>query len=39
MPHGSTGLYRLKDEPLLRINKVVYPGQVQDILFKEILVQ
>lgn len=36
---GSAGLYRLREELLLRINKVVYPGKVNDILFKEILVQ
>lgn len=36
---GSVGLYRLREELLLRINKIVYPGQVKDILFKEVLVQ
>lgn len=36
---GSAGLYRLREELLLRINKVVYPAKVNDILFKEILVQ
>lgn len=36
---GSIGLYRLKEELLLRINKVVYPAQVNDILFKDVLVQ
>jgi flagellar protein FliL len=36
---GSVGLYRLKEELLLRINKIVYPAQVNDILFKEVLVQ
>ncbi|MCE3232569.1 MAG: flagellar basal body protein FliL [Rickettsiaceae bacterium] len=36
---GSSGLYRLREELLLRINKIVYPAKVNDILFKEILVQ
>lgn len=36
---GSVGLYRLREELLLRINKIVYPAQVKDILFKEVLVQ
>jgi flagellar FliL protein len=36
---GSVGLYRLREEILLRINKVVYPAQVSDILFKDVLVQ
>ncbi len=36
---GSSGLYRLREELLLRVNKIVYPAKVNDILFKEILVQ
>jgi flagellar FliL protein len=36
---GSGGIYRLREELLLRINKVMYPTKVNDILFKEILVQ
>ncbi|MDB2414749.1 flagellar basal body-associated FliL family protein [Rickettsiales bacterium] len=36
---GSAGMYRLREELLLRINKTVYPFRVNDILFKEILVQ
>lgn len=36
---GSAGLYRLREELLLRINKIVYPAKINDILFKEILVQ
>ncbi len=36
---GSVGLYRLKEELLLRINKIIYPSQVNDLLFKEVLVQ
>lgn len=37
--HGSVGLYRLKEELLLRINKTIYPSKINDILFKEVLVQ
>lgn len=36
---GSVGLYRLKDELILRINKIIYPSHVNDILFKDVLVQ
>lgn len=36
---GSVGIYRLREELLLRINKVIYPAKVKDILFKEVLVQ
>ncbi|GGE40639.1 flagellar basal body protein FliL [Agaricicola taiwanensis] len=36
---GSAGLYRLKEELLRRINAAVYPGKVEAILFKEVLVQ
>lgn len=36
---GSAGLYRLRQELLLRINKNVYPVHVNDILFKEVIVQ
>lgn len=36
---GSVGVYRLREELLLRVNKVIYPGYVNDVLFEEILVQ
>lgn len=36
---GSAGIYRLREELLLRINKIVHPAKVNDILFKQILVQ
>lgn len=36
---GSGGLYRLREELLLRINKEVYPTKVNNILFKDILIQ
>lgn len=36
---GSAGLYRLRQELLLRINKIMSPDEVDDVLFEEILVQ
>ncbi|WP_404403228.1 flagellar basal body-associated FliL family protein [Pelagibacterium halotolerans] len=36
---GSAGIYRLKEELQRRINLAVYPATVENILFKEILVQ
>jgi flagellar FliL protein len=36
---GSAGLYRLREELLLRVNKTIYPSKVNDILFREIIVQ
>ncbi|WP_196257657.1 flagellar basal body-associated FliL family protein [Pelagibacterium limicola] len=36
---GSAGVYRLKEELHRRINLAVYPATVDNILFKEILVQ
>lgn len=36
---GSAGLQRLREELLLRINKILEPEKVNDILFKEIIVQ
>lgn len=36
---GSAGIQRLREELLLRINKVLAPEQVTDILFKEMIVQ
>lgn len=36
---GSAAIYRLREELLLRVTQSVYPLQVKDILFKEILVQ
>lgn len=37
--NGSAGLFRLKEELTRRVNAVVSPGQVNAVLFKEILVQ
>lgn len=36
---GSAAMYQLREELLLRINKIAYPSQVNDLVFKEILVQ
>lgn len=36
---GSAGIYRLREELLLRINQAIHPYKVNDILFKEIIVQ
>lgn len=36
---GSAGIYRLKEELRRRVNLAIYPAQVDNILFKEILVQ
>lgn len=37
--NGSAGMYRLKQELLMRINRAVHPIRVTDVLFREILVQ
>lgn len=36
---GSAGMFRLKEELLRRVNQTVAPARVNDVLFKEILVQ
>ena len=36
---GSAGIYKLREELLLRVNIVMHPVQIRDILFKDILVQ
>jgi flagellar protein FliL len=36
---GSAGLFRLKEELTKRVNAAVSPGQVNAVLFKEIVVQ
>ncbi|HYM32841.1 MAG TPA: flagellar basal body-associated FliL family protein [Candidatus Cybelea sp.] len=37
--NGSSGMYRLKEELLMRVNAAVQPIHVNDVLFKEMLVQ
>lgn len=36
---GSAGVYRLKEELLSRVNSAVQPFEVQDVLFREMLIQ
>ncbi|MBM3565643.1 MAG: flagellar basal body protein FliL [Alphaproteobacteria bacterium] len=36
---GSAGMYRLREELLIRINAAVAPAKVDDVLFKELLIQ
>lgn len=36
---GSAGIFRLRQELLLRLNKLMYPVKINDILFRSILVQ
>lgn len=37
--HSARGLHRLRGELLVRVNEVTAPAQVNDVLFKEVLVQ
>ncbi|MEQ8369536.1 MAG: flagellar basal body-associated FliL family protein [Alphaproteobacteria bacterium] len=36
---GSAGIYRLREELLLRVTQVAAPAEVRDVLFTEMLVQ
>lgn len=36
---GSSGIYRLKEEMIRRINTEIFPEKVSDVLFKEIIIQ
>ena len=36
---GSAGVYRLREELLRRVNTAIQPAHVNDVLFKEMLVQ
>ena len=36
---GSAGMYRVREELLLRINAAITPLKVRDVLFKEMLIQ
>ena len=36
---GSAGIFRLKEELLMRINQAVAPTRVKDVLFRQFLVQ
>lgn len=37
--NGSAGIHRLREELMLRVSQTAHPAKVNDILFKEILVQ
>jgi flagellar FliL protein len=37
--NGSAGMFRLKEELTRRVNTVIAPGQVNAVLFKEIVIQ
>lgn len=37
--NGSAGMFRLKEELTRRVNTVVAPGQVNAVLFKELVIQ
>ncbi|MBM3602428.1 MAG: flagellar basal body protein FliL [Alphaproteobacteria bacterium] len=36
---GSAGMYRLREELLVRVNKIADPAEVKDVLFTEFLAQ
>lgn len=36
---GSAGLYRLREELLMRVNETAHPVRVKDVLFQEMLIQ
>lgn len=36
---GAAGIYRLREELLVRVNAAVRPAKVKDVLFKEMLIQ
>lgn len=36
---GSAGMYRLREELLIRVNAAASPAKIKDVLFKEMLVQ
>ena len=36
---GSHGLYRIREELLMRVNAAAKPAKVRDVLFREMLVQ
>ena len=37
--NGSAGIYRIKEELLRRVSIAVYPVEIRDVLFKEVLIQ
>ena len=37
--NGSAGIFRLKEELLLRVNAALHPAHINDVFFKKMLVQ
>ncbi len=37
--NGSAGMFRLKEELTRRVNAVIAPGQINAVLFKELVIQ
>jgi len=36
---GAAGMYRLREELMMRVNRVAAPAKINDVLFQEVLVQ
>jgi len=36
---GAAGMYRLREELMMRVNRVAAPARINDVLFQEVLVQ
>ena len=36
---GSFGIYKMKDEMAMRINTIIHPAKIENILFQEFLIQ
>lgn len=36
---GSFGIYKIKDEMMLRINTILYPAKIEEILFQDFMMQ
>ena len=36
---GSIGIYRLREELMVRFNKIIAPAQINDVLFKDFIMQ
>lgn len=36
---GSFGIYKIKDEMIMRINNILYPAKIEGILFQDFMIQ
>jgi flagellar FliL protein len=36
---GSFGIYKIKDEMMMRINSILYPAKIEAILFQDFMIQ